>query len=169
MDTPITSTKTTSGSTIVSWVKIIKNMYGTCFIYNFSREIDWNGLRYVRGLQGMLINVDNVNHAESYKWVYDIFKKHMTHALYPIFQEKSIGDGLKYVRGFKSCSSTSTASTRPESHKCHTCFWRFWRTRCRASTGCLRRRRWGCPWLQIEFKPILACTILHQEQALKIS
>ena len=101
MDTPIDIDEINKWKHDSDFVKIIKNMYGTCFIYNFSREIDWNGLRYVRGLQGMLINVDNVNHAESYKWVYDIFKKHMTHALYPIFQEKSIGNGLRYVRGLK--------------------------------------------------------------------
>ena len=33
-----------------------------------------NGLRYVRGLQVMLIDVDNVNQAESHKWVRHILK-----------------------------------------------------------------------------------------------
>ena len=33
---------------------------------------------------------------------YVIFSKtHMTHVLYPIFQEKSIGNGLRYVRGLQ--------------------------------------------------------------------
>ena len=49
----------------------------------------------------MLIDVDNVNQAESHKWVCHVLKTHMTHVLYPIFQEKSIGDGLRYVRGLQ--------------------------------------------------------------------
>ena len=43
---------------------------------------------------------------------------------------------------------------------CHTCFWWFWRTRCRASTGRLRRRRWGCPWRQIGFIS-LSCKLVY--------
>ena len=46
----------------------------------------------------MLIDVDNVNQAESHKWVHHISKTHMTHVLYPIFQEKSTENGLRYVR-----------------------------------------------------------------------
>ena len=52
----------------------------------FQEKLIANGLRYVRDLQVMLIDV---NQAESHK---SYFKKtHMTHVLYPIFQEKSIG------------------------------------------------------------------------------
>ena len=42
---------------------ILKNTYDTCFISNFSREID----------------VDNVNQAKSNKWVRHILKKHILH------------------------------------------------------------------------------------------
>ena len=71
-----------------------------------------NGLRYVRGLQVMLIDV-NVNQAESHKWVRRIFKNpHRTcfisysssHALEK-FLEKLIENGLRYVmsEASKSC------------------------------------------------------------------
>ena len=48
----------------------------------------------------MLINVENINQAESHKWVRHVLKN-MKHVLYPIFQEKSIESGLRYVRGLK--------------------------------------------------------------------
>ena len=50
----------------------------------------------------MLIDVNNVNQAESHKWIRPIFKNthgSMVRVLHPIFQEKSIGNGLRYVRG----------------------------------------------------------------------
>ena len=55
------------------------------YIQFFLEKSIGNGLRYVRGLQVMLIDVDNVNQAESHKWVHHISKTHMTHVLYPIF------------------------------------------------------------------------------------
>ena len=35
----------------------------------FQEKLIENYLRYVRGLKVMLIDVDNVNHAKSHKWV----------------------------------------------------------------------------------------------------
>ena len=59
------------------WVcHILKNIHGTCFIPNFPREInwEWSQICQVRGLQVMLIDVDNVNQAESQKWICHILK-----------------------------------------------------------------------------------------------
>merc|ERR1711911_525642 len=95
------------------WVcHIFQNTHGTCFIFNFSREISGNGLKYVRGLLVMLINVDNIKKAESHKWVRRIFKNpHRTcfisyssrHALEK-FLEKLIENGLRYVMSESSTS-----------------------------------------------------------------
>ena len=41
MDTPIDVDEDNQWKHDSEFVKIIKNMYGTCFISNFSREIDW--------------------------------------------------------------------------------------------------------------------------------
>ena len=45
----------------------------------------------------MLIDVDNVPQVDT-----SLSQKHMVHVLYPIFQEKSIWNGLRYVRGLQS-------------------------------------------------------------------
>ena len=63
MDTPIDVDEDNQWKHDSEFVKIIKNMYGTCFISNFSRDIDWNGLKYVRGLQVMHIDISNINQA----------------------------------------------------------------------------------------------------------
>ena len=82
------------------------------YIQFFLEKSIGNGLRYVRGLQVMLIDV-NVNQAESHKLVRRIFKNpHRTcfisysssHALEK-FLEKLIENGLRYVmsEASKSC------------------------------------------------------------------
>ena len=50
----------------------------------------------VSDVKFMLIDVDNVNQAES---VTSYFQKHIAHVSYPTFQEKSIKNDLRYVRG----------------------------------------------------------------------
>ena len=45
-------------------------------IYTQEKSIE-NGSRYVKGLQAMLIDVDNINKAKFHKWVPHIF--HYTH------------------------------------------------------------------------------------------
>ena len=67
MDTPIDVDEDDQWKHDSEFVKITKNIYDTCFISNFSREIIGNGLKYVRGLLVMLINVDNIKKAESFK------------------------------------------------------------------------------------------------------
>ena len=68
------------------------------FIFNFHEKSPENGLIYVRG---MLIDVDNINQAESHKWVRHIFK-HTWHMLYILFFKRNRiyplgGLGLVYV------------------------------------------------------------------------
>ena len=140
------------------------------FHIQFQEKSIGNGVRYVRGLQVMLIDVDNLNQAESHKWVRHIlkntyvtcfisnfsieidwersqicqrppshahrrrqpqpgrvpqlgtsyFRKHtyMTHILYPIiFQEKSIRKGLRYVRGLLVMLIDVDNVNQAESHK----------------------------------------------------
>ena len=55
-------------------------------LYQFFQEKSiGNCLRYVRGLQVMLMNIDNVNQADSHKCFVIFSKTHMAHVLYPIF------------------------------------------------------------------------------------
>ena len=58
-----------------------------------------NCLRYVRGLHVMPIDVDNVNQAESFKWVCHIFQNTHGTCFISNFSREIIGNGLKYVRG----------------------------------------------------------------------
>ena len=65
----------------------------------------------VSDVKFMLIDVDNVNQAES---VTSYFQKHIAHVSYPTFQEKSIKNGLRYVRGLLVMFiDVSRMSTRP--------------------------------------------------------
>ena len=108
------STLTTSTrSSPTSGYDIFSKTYMAHVLYPIFQERSIrNGLRYVRGLQVMLIDV-NVNQAESHKWVRRIFKNpHRTcfisysssHALEK-FLEKLIENGLRYVmsEASKSC------------------------------------------------------------------
>ena len=149
MDTPIDVDEDNQWKQDSKFI-IIKIMYGTCFIFNFSREIDWEwsqicqrppsyAHRRRQPQPGRIPQVD-ISYFKKHIWRmfhiqffkrnrfgrvsdmseasqscsststtstrpsltsgYVIFKKkHMTHVLYPIFQEKSIGKGLRYVRG----------------------------------------------------------------------
>ena len=49
----------------------------------------------------MLINVDNVNKPSPTSGFVIFSKTYMTHVLHPIFQEESIENCLRYVRGLK--------------------------------------------------------------------
>ena len=108
------STLTTSTrSSPTSGYDIFSKTYMAHVLYPIFQERSIrNGLRYVRGLQVMLIDV-NVNQAECHKWVRRIFKNpHRTcfisysssHALEKII-EKLIENGLRYVmsEASKSC------------------------------------------------------------------
>ena len=69
-----TSTTSTRPSPTSGYV-IFSKTHMTHVLYPIFREKSiGNGLRYVRGLQVMLIDVDNVNQAESHKWVRHILK-----------------------------------------------------------------------------------------------
>ena len=84
-----------------------------------------NGLRYVRGLQVMLIDVDNVNQAESHKWVHHIkkhgqviFKKNTYDTCFiSNFSREIIGNGLRYVRGLQGMLSDIDDINQAMSHK----------------------------------------------------
>ena len=65
----------------------------------------------------MLIDVDNVNQAVSQKWVRHVLKTHITHVLNPIFQEKSIGNGLRYIRGLQVMLIDVDNVNQADSHK----------------------------------------------------
>ena len=80
---------------------ILRNTLGTCFIPNFPREI--NGLGYVRsGASKSGPSTSATSTRPSPTSGYVIFSKtYMSHVLYPIFQEKSTGNGLRYVRGLQ--------------------------------------------------------------------
>ena len=63
MDTPIDVDEANQWKHDSEFVKIIKNMYMTHVLYQFFQEKSIeNCLRYVSGLQFMLIDVVNVNH-----------------------------------------------------------------------------------------------------------
>ena len=101
-------------------------MYGTCLISKFSRERDWEWSQ---------ICLRPPSHAHrrrqrqpGHQVGTSYFKKtHMT-PLYPIFQEKSIGNGLRYFRGLQAMLIDVDNVNQAESHKwvCHvlknTCF-----------------------------------------------
>ena len=87
---------------LFKWVcHILKNTHGTCFVPNFPREI--NGLGYVRsGASKSGSSTSATSTRPSPISGYVIFsKRYMTHILYPIFQEKSNGNGLRFVRGLQ--------------------------------------------------------------------
>ena len=79
-----------------------------------------------------------------------IFSKLRCIVYYPVFQESSqiCWRPIDNVNKAKSYNSVPSVV-----------FSYFWRTSCGASTGCICRSRWGCPWLQIELKSLFACTI----------
>ena len=76
-----------------------------------------------RGLQVMLIVVDNVNQVEFHKWVRHIFKNtwHIFYILYLFFLEKSIRNGLRYIRGLQVMLINTDNISQAISHKwvCH--------------------------------------------------
>ena len=68
---PSTSTHTTSGSMTSSSSKLPKTMF---YISSVSREIIGNCLRYVRGLQVLLVDNNNANQADYQNWACHILK-----------------------------------------------------------------------------------------------
>ena len=96
------------------WVcHILKNIHDTCFTPNFSREIDWewsqicqrppsHAHRRQQRQPGRVLQVGTSTKTTSGSTTASLSnlpKTYMTHVLYPIFQEKSTENGLRYVRG----------------------------------------------------------------------
>ena len=101
MDTPIDVNETTSGSATASLSKLPKT-YMTHVLYPiFPEKSIEKGLRYVRGLKVMLIDV-NVNQAEYHKWVHHIFKNiHGTCFIFN-FSREIDREWPRYIRGLPS-------------------------------------------------------------------
>ena len=117
MDTPIDVDEDDQWKHNSEFVKIIKNMYGTCFIPNFSREIDWEWSQiYQRPVSQC--------HLVSQLGMFS--KTHMAHVLYPVFQEKSIELVSDMSGAYKSYSlmvSMSLSITRKIRYEiCAMCF-----------------------------------------------